>query len=54
MKNKEVRPVRVGESPDFDAWFTAFFLKNSLDPFAYPTKVGSKEQIEFMVYPENG
>ncbi len=54
MKNKEIRPVRVGESPDFDAWFTAFFLKNSLDPFAYPTKVGSKEQIEFMVYPENG
>lgn len=53
MKNKGIPYVRLGESPDFDAWFTAFFLKNSLDPFAYPTKVGSKEQIEFMVYPEN-
>ncbi|MCD4722311.1 MAG: hypothetical protein K8S13_20995, partial [Desulfobacula sp.] len=54
MGNKESKPVRVGESPDFDAWFTAFFLKNHIDPFAYPTKVGSREQIEFMVYPENG
>jgi len=54
MKDKKSRPVRVGESPDFDAWFTAFFLKNHIDPFAYPSKVGSREQIEFMVYPENG
>ena len=54
MEDKENKPVRVGESPDFDAWFTAFFLKNHIDPFAYPTKVGSREQIEFMVYPENG
>ena len=54
MENKKHNPVHVGESPDFDAWFTAFFLKNSIDPFAYPTKVGSKEQIEFMVYLENG
>ncbi|WP_299976506.1 hypothetical protein [Desulfobacula sp.] len=54
MKNKEYKPVHVGESPDFDAWFTAFFLKNHMDPFAYPAKVASREQIEFMVYPENG
>ncbi|MBC2705350.1 ARMT1-like domain-containing protein [Desulfobacula sp.] len=53
MENKKHTPVHVGESPDFDAWFTAFFLKNSIDPFAYPTKVGSREQVEFMVYPEN-
>jgi len=53
MKNNANLSARVGKSPDFDAWFTAFFLKNSLDPFAYPTKVGSKEQIEFMVFPEN-
>jgi len=39
-------------NPDFNAWFTAFFLKNHIDPFAYPAKVGSREQIEFMVYPE--
>ena len=54
MEKKGNKSVRVGDSPDFDAWFTAFFLKNSIDPFAYPTKVGSKEQIEFMVYLENG
>ena len=54
MRNKEYTSVHVGESPDFDAWFTAFFLKNHIDPFAYPAKVGSREQIEFMVYPENG
>ncbi|WP_457553332.1 ARMT1-like domain-containing protein [Desulfobacula sp.] len=54
MKHKAIPLVRVGENPDFDAWFTAFFLKNTIDPFAYPTKVGSKEQIEFMVYPEDG
>ncbi|MCK5348496.1 MAG: hypothetical protein KAJ25_03860, partial [Desulfobacula sp.] len=54
MKNKKYTSVHVGESPDFDAWFTAFFLKNHIDPFAYPAKVGSREQIEFMVYPENG
>ena len=54
MENKINRPVRMGKNPDFDAWFTAFFLKNHIDPFAYPTKVGAREQVEFMVYPENG
>lgn len=29
-----------------------FFLENHIDPFAYPTKVGTLEQIEFMVFPE--
>jgi uncharacterized protein with ATP-grasp and redox domains len=54
MENKENNPAQVGENPDFDAWFTAFFLNNHIDPFAYPSKVASREQIEFMVYPENG
>lgn len=54
MEDKTNRPVRMGKNPDFDAWFTAFFLKNHIDPFAYPTKVGAREQVEFMVYPENG
>jgi len=55
MENKDnpYPSVHIGEDPDFDAWFTSFFLKNHLDPFAYPGKVGSREQIEFMVYPEN-
>jgi hypothetical protein len=42
-----------GENPDYDAWFTAFFLKNHIDPFAYPNKVGTREQVEFMVFLEN-
>lgn len=54
MESKKNKAVLVKENPDFDAWFTAFFLKNHIDPFAYPSKVGSMEQIEFMVYPENG
>ncbi len=45
-------PIQIGKDPDFDAWFTAFFLENHIDPFAYPTKVSTLEQIEFMVYLE--
>ncbi|MBU1196311.1 MAG: hypothetical protein KKE62_16810 [Proteobacteria bacterium] len=44
---------RVKKSPEFAAWFISFFLKNHLDPFTYPTKVATREQIEFMVHPEN-
>jgi hypothetical protein len=46
-------PIQIGNDPDLDAWFTVFFLENHIDPFAYPTKVSTLEQIEFMVYPEN-
>lgn len=53
MTTKENRPVFVKNDPYYNAWFTAFFLKNHIDPFAYPTKVGAREQVEFMVYPEN-
>jgi hypothetical protein len=53
MMNQDFKPVFVKKDPDFNAWFTAFFLKNHIDPFAYPTKVGAIEQVEFMVYPEN-
>jgi uncharacterized protein with ATP-grasp and redox domains len=49
MTNKVNRPVYSKGDPDFNAWFTAFFLKNHIDPFAYPTKVGAIEQMEFMV-----
>lgn len=51
IEKKQCEPV--GKNPEFDAWFTAFFLNNHIDPFAYPKKVGTREQIEFMVYPEN-
>ena len=53
MTASEHTPVSMGSDPDQDAWLTAFFLENHIDPFAYPTKVGTLEQIEFMVYPEN-
>ena len=53
MSNQKKEPVLAQDDPDFNAWFTSFFLKNHIDPFAYPTKVGAREQVEFMVYPEN-
>jgi uncharacterized protein with ATP-grasp and redox domains len=46
-------PIDLGKDPNLDAWLTAFFLENHIDPFAYPYKVGTVEQIEFMVYLEN-
>ncbi len=53
MGNKDFTPITIGKDPDQDAWLTAFFLENHIDPFAYPYKVGTVEQIEFMVYLEN-
>jgi hypothetical protein len=41
------------KNPHQDAWLTAFFLENHIDPFAYPYKVATVEQIEFMVFLEN-
>jgi len=52
MTHNGFTPIQIGKNPDLDAWFTVFFLENHIDPFAYPTKVGAVEQIEFMVYPE--
>jgi hypothetical protein len=53
MTPEDFTPIQIGIDPDLDAWFTVFFLENHIDPFAYPAKVSSLEQIEFMVYPEN-
>ena len=53
MASYEAEPNPVNTEPEQKAWFTAFFLENHIDPFAYPTTVGSREQVEFMVYPEN-
>ncbi len=36
--------------PEKAAWRTTFFLENHLDHFAFPDKVGSPEQMRFMVY----
>ncbi|WP_321492295.1 ARMT1-like domain-containing protein [uncultured Desulfobacter sp.] len=54
MASIETQPKPLNADPDQYAWFTAFFLENHIDPFAYPMKVGSREQVEFMVYSENG
>jgi uncharacterized protein with ATP-grasp and redox domains len=53
MPDKPFTPITFGKDPDQDAWFTAFFLENHVDPFAYPYKVATVEQIEFMVFLEN-
>lgn len=50
-KKRIIKPIKT--DPEFTAWFTAFFLKNHIDPFAYPNKVGTREQIEFMVVPDD-
>ncbi len=54
MTHARFIPVTSGKEPHQDAWLTAFFLENHIDPFAYPYKVATMEQIEFMVYLENG
>ncbi len=45
-------PYLPGSSPEWDAWFTAFFIENHLDHFAYPELAASPEQVRFMVYTE--
>ena len=49
MIKKDLIPFAYGKNPDLDAWFTVFFLENHIDHYAYPSKVGSPKQIEFMV-----
>ena len=41
MTHTGYTPMQIGKNPDADAWFTAFFLENHIDPFAYPTKVST-------------
>ncbi|MCK5099177.1 MAG: hypothetical protein KAR45_13800, partial [Desulfobacteraceae bacterium] len=49
MERKNLIPFTFGKNPDLDAWFTVFFLENHIDHYAYPLKVGSPKQIEFMI-----
>ena len=53
MTDPRFIPVDPGKDPHLDAWLTAFFLENHIDPFAYPNKVATMEQIEFMVFLED-
>ncbi|MDH4206646.1 MAG: hypothetical protein OEV45_14070 [Desulfobacteraceae bacterium] len=40
-------------TPQRDAWYTAFFIENHMDYFAYPDNVATPDQVRFMVYTEN-
>lgn len=44
------KPYRIGQDPEMDAWYTAFFIENHIDHFAYPEIVAAPEQVRFMVY----
>ncbi len=48
-KNTKIT-YRPGENPEKDAWYTAFFIENHMDYFAYPGHVASPEQLTFMVH----
>lgn len=45
-------PYKSGQDPATDAWYTAFFIENHLDYYAYPGYVATPEQVRFMVYTE--
>jgi len=40
-------------TPQRDAWYTAFFIENHMDYFAYPENVATPDQVRFMVYTED-
>jgi len=42
----------TSEDPVRDAWYTAFFIENHMDHFAYPEQVATPEQVRFMVFTE--
>jgi hypothetical protein len=50
---KAVMPYPLGETPERDAWYTAFFIENHLDYFTHPHHAASPEQIRFMVFSED-
>jgi len=53
MPEQKAKPIhQPGQSPERDAWFTAFFIENHLDYFTFPDEVCSPEQVRFMVYTE--
>jgi uncharacterized protein with ATP-grasp and redox domains len=46
------KPYELGKDPEADAWYTAFFLENHLDHYAYPEHVATPEQVRFIVFTE--
>ena len=47
------QPYLPHVTPQRDAWYTAFFIENHMDYFAYPENVATPDQVRFMVYTEN-
>ena len=47
------QPYAPHVTPQRNAWYTAFFIENHMDYFAYPENVATPDQIRFMVYTEN-
>jgi hypothetical protein len=41
-----------GQTPEMDAWFTAFMIENHLDYFTHPDRAATVEKVRFMVYTE--
>ena len=55
LKPEELQKVyRPGESPEMDAWFTAFLIENHLDYYTQPEQAATPEQVRFMVYTDTG
>jgi len=50
--NKAKAIYQPGQSPERDAWFSAFIIENHLDYLSYPEVAASPEQVRFMVYTE--
>lgn len=46
-------PYPLGQKPERDAWYTAFFIENHLDYFTHPEHAATPEQIRFMIYTED-
>ncbi|MGD8368216.1 MAG: hypothetical protein PVG78_11265, partial [Desulfobacterales bacterium] len=47
------KPYIPYKEPKRDAWYTAFFIENHMDYFAYPEHVGTPEQVRFMVFTDD-
>lgn len=48
--NNGISIYKSGQSPQLDAWFTAFLIENHLDYFTHPDQAASPEKVRFMVY----
>ena len=53
IRVEDTQPFVPHETPQRDAWYTAFFIENHMDYFAYPENVATPDQVRFMVYTEN-